>query len=189
MAQTLNLTVDQGATLQFTINFRQATPTATWTAATDYDTEDVVQPSAPNGYVYECSTAGESGSTEPTWPTTLTNTVEDGTVVWTCANPDVQPVNLSSYTAAMQIRTAPYSLGGTTSTDPEASITNVSTSQGVITLGGATGSIGVLVTGETTSNLTSKAYFYDLFVISPSDIRTMVVSGKITVNNNVTVVS
>jgi len=37
-----------------------------------------------NGYYYECTTAGTTGVTEPTWPTIVGNTVTDGTVVWTC---------------------------------------------------------------------------------------------------------
>ena len=47
---------------------------------------DRVEPSTPNGYVYECTTAGTThASTEPTWPTTGigSSTVSDGTVVWT----------------------------------------------------------------------------------------------------------
>jgi len=39
---------------------------------------------AARAYVYECTTAGTSGSSEPTWPTTPGNTVNDGDVVWTC---------------------------------------------------------------------------------------------------------
>lgn len=41
-------------------------------------------PSAPNGYAYKVTTAGTSGATEPTWPTTINNTVADGSIVWTC---------------------------------------------------------------------------------------------------------
>jgi hypothetical protein len=37
-----------------------------------------------NGYYYECTTAGTTGATEPTWPIIPGNTVVDGTVTWTC---------------------------------------------------------------------------------------------------------
>lgn len=57
-----------------------------WVAATANVVGDRVEPTTPNGYVYECTTAGTThASVEPTWPTTGigTSTVSDGTVVWT----------------------------------------------------------------------------------------------------------
>ncbi len=44
---------------------------------------DLVVPNPANGYVYECSTAGTSGDTAPTFPTGSGATVTDGTAVWT----------------------------------------------------------------------------------------------------------
>ena len=43
----------------------------------------IVTPTTPNGHYYRCTTAGTTGSTEPTWTTTLYGTVADNTVVWT----------------------------------------------------------------------------------------------------------
>lgn len=55
-----------------------------WAATTAYSLGARVQPTTPNGYVYECTTAGTSAGSEPTWPTgAIGNTVVDGTVVWT----------------------------------------------------------------------------------------------------------
>lgn len=34
--------------------------------------------------IFQCTTAGQSGSTEPTWNATVGATTSDGTVVWTC---------------------------------------------------------------------------------------------------------
>ncbi len=36
-----------------------------------------------SGLVFECTTAGTSGSSEPTWPTDIGSTLTDNTVVWT----------------------------------------------------------------------------------------------------------
>jgi len=44
---------------------------------------DTVIPTTPNGRIYKCTTAGTTGSGEPTWPTTAAGTVTDGTAVWT----------------------------------------------------------------------------------------------------------
>jgi hypothetical protein len=45
----------------------------------------VVQPVTANGFVYVCTVAGNSGSTEPVWPTTIGTTVTDGGVTWNCS--------------------------------------------------------------------------------------------------------
>lgn len=55
-----------------------------WAASTAYSVGNFVKPINENGYHYECTTAGTSGSSEPSWPTTPGQTVNDGTVVWTC---------------------------------------------------------------------------------------------------------
>lgn len=55
-----------------------------WAATTAYALNYRVVPASRNGYVYKVSTAGTSASSAPTWPTTIENTVVDGTVTWTC---------------------------------------------------------------------------------------------------------
>lgn len=59
-----------------------------WAATTVYADNstspgDTVKPTSHNGYYYECTTGGTSGSSEPTWSTTLGGTTTDGTVTWT----------------------------------------------------------------------------------------------------------
>ena len=56
----------------------------TWAASTAYDLTEYVKPVVANSHSYECTTAGTSAGTEPTWPTTDELTVSDGTAVWTC---------------------------------------------------------------------------------------------------------
>jgi hypothetical protein len=60
---------------------------AAWAATTAYTAGDQRKPTTPNGYRYTATT-GTSDASEPTWPTTLGDTVVDGTVTWTCAVAD-----------------------------------------------------------------------------------------------------
>ncbi|RLC62269.1 MAG: hypothetical protein DRI01_07145, partial [Chloroflexi bacterium] len=57
----------------------------TWAASTSYEVGARVVPTTSNGFYYECITAGTSSDTEPTWPTTIGDTVTDGDVTWVCA--------------------------------------------------------------------------------------------------------
>jgi hypothetical protein len=50
----------------------------------DYSVGTIVTPATRNGYLYKCTTAGTTGASEPTWPTTTNDTVTDGSVEWTC---------------------------------------------------------------------------------------------------------
>ena len=61
---------------------------ADWEASTAYSVGDFVAPTTQNGKRYECTTAGTSDSSEPTWPTTAGGTVEDNTATWTCRAED-----------------------------------------------------------------------------------------------------
>lgn len=46
------------------------------------------RPTAPNGFEYECTNAGQTHSEEPNWPQTIAETVDDGSVEWTCRDFD-----------------------------------------------------------------------------------------------------
>jgi len=66
--------------------FRPETSYSDWAALTVYGLNVFVTPTVPNGFCYQCTTAGTSGAGEPVWPVIPGNTVADGTVVWTCRN-------------------------------------------------------------------------------------------------------
>ena len=72
-------------TNQFTGLYATLKGTA-WQVSTAYSLGDIVVPTTgkENGYRYECTTAGTSDSSEPTWPATVGATKTDGTVTWTC---------------------------------------------------------------------------------------------------------
>lgn len=56
-----------------------------WAASTAYVLGDKRVPSIglENGFIYECTTAGTSGASAPTWPIVEGATVADNTVTWT----------------------------------------------------------------------------------------------------------
>ena len=56
-----------------------------WAASASFSVGDVRRPSVSygTGLWFRCTTAGTSGSSEPTWPTDIASTVTDGTCVWT----------------------------------------------------------------------------------------------------------
>jgi len=62
---------------------------ATWAPSTTYTagTNNYIFPTVLNGVVYKSTGSCTSGTAEPTWPTTLTNRVTDGTCTWTAAWP------------------------------------------------------------------------------------------------------
>lgn len=67
---------------------------------------DTIIPTTPNGHLYRCSaTTGNTGSGEPTWPTTAGGTVTDGGVTWTEMTPDFEAgTNLTEVTGGSYAR-------------------------------------------------------------------------------------
>lgn len=54
-----------------------------WAPSTAYEEGQYVY-HGDTGYIYKCTTAGISSSLEPTFPETVGDTYNDGSVVWTC---------------------------------------------------------------------------------------------------------
>jgi lambda family phage minor tail protein L len=58
---------------------------AAWAASTAFSVGDIRRATTDqaSGLFFRCTTAGTSGSSEPSWPTDITSTVTDNTCVWT----------------------------------------------------------------------------------------------------------
>lgn len=100
------------------------------------------------------------------------------TLTWKTGTP-AAAVDLTGYTARMQLRASP------SAATTVVSITDVPSSQGVITLGGVAGTIEIFINDATTTLITAGGV-YDLELIAPSTDVTRLVQGKYTISPNVT---
>lgn len=78
----------KGATGYDPTYVRDLMTSATWKPVTPYGAYQYVRPTTPNGYQYACIDGGRSGGDEPTWPTTVGDTVNDADIVWQCVAAD-----------------------------------------------------------------------------------------------------
>lgn len=97
------------------------------------------------------------------------------TLTW--LEPNKTPINVTGYTARMHVR----ELANSAST-----ILELTTSNTTITLGGATGTIDLLVSANTTANLTPGLYVYDLEMVSGGGEVSRIVEGNFVVKAEVT---
>jgi hypothetical protein len=85
-------------------------------------------------------------------------------------------VNITGYTARMQLRSLPN--------DPIAVLTLTNTSG--ITIDGPTGTLAVRITAAQTAAIIAGPYYYDLEITSPTGVKTRIVQGELNVNAEVT---
>lgn len=96
----------------------------------------------------------------------------DFTTTVTVNGSDGSPTNLLNYTGAAQIRKSYYS---TTANSFSVSVSNASA-----------GELTVSMTAANTANLTPGRYVYDLLITSPTNVKTRVVEGVVTLLPSVT---
>lgn len=80
-----------------------------WEATTAYSVGDRVQPVGGNGYVYECTVAGTSDSSEPTWPVPPSGygtTVTDDGVTWALQKPQNETTEIKIATSSAGLDSA-----------------------------------------------------------------------------------
>jgi hypothetical protein len=87
------------------------------------------------------------------------------------------PINLTGYTAALQIRDT-YA---DTTTD-----LSLSSPNGGITITAATGTLAITATAEQTGAIAAGNYVYDLEITSSGGVVTRLIQGKISVSPQVT---
>ena len=86
-------------------------------------------------------------------------------------------INLTNYTAAMQLR-SDYS-------SADAVLSLSSPSNGIV-ITGATGLITITITDTQTAALSANAFVYDLEITSASNVKTRLIQGSVTVSPEVT---
>lgn len=89
---------------------------------------------------------------------------------------DNVPVDLTTYTARMQVREKYTS---------KTAVIDITTENGGITLGGEDGTIDLNISHEVTSLIIAKEYVYDLELISSSNVYRLI-EGKFVVTPEVT---
>lgn len=97
------------------------------------------------------------------------------TLTW--ADPAKNPINLTGYTARMQVRETAAS---------NTVVLELTTSNTRITLGGTAGTVTINVNAATTTSLTPGKYVYDLEVVSGGGEVTRLVEGNFIVKAEVT---
>ena len=97
------------------------------------------------------------------------------TLTWT--DPAKNPINLTGYTARMQVRDTAAS---------SSVILELTTSNTRITLGGTAGTVSLNVAANVTANLVPGLYVYDLEVVSGGGEVTRLVEGNFNVKAEVT---
>ena len=108
------------------------------------------------------------------------NTVIDQGADWYITfiyeQPDGTPVNITNYTAALQVRTSPLA---------RTAVLTLTNTSG-ITITGNTGTIACHATNAQTAAILNGKYAYDLEITSPQNVVTRLVQGTIEVSPQVT---
>jgi hypothetical protein len=89
---------------------------------------------------------------------------------------DQIPIDLSGYSSRLQVRQAHYS---------ENTIISLVSGSG-ISIGGSAGTIDIFISASETSNFPPGTHFYDLEIISPSNIVDRLIEGRFNVTPEVT---
>ena len=181
MAVVYNVEIDQGA--DWYINFVYNQPaeitnvvgngtTVTFTATNGFTAGQTVSISGvlPSQYNFQNVSVASATASNFTVTNSATGVYISGGIAYA-------PVNLTSYTAELQIRSLPSS--------PDAVLT-LSTSNGGIAITALTGTIACHATAAQTTLIDEGTYYYDIEITSLSGIVTRVAQGQVIVSAEVT---
>lgn len=182
MAVTYNLEIDQGA--DWFINFVYNQPaeitnissdgtTVTFTAVNGFTNGQKVSITGvlPSQYNFQDVTIASATASSFTVTNGATGVYISGGIAYA-------PVNLTSYSAKLQIRSLP--------SDPDAVLTLTTVNNGGITITPLTGTIACHATAAQTTLIDEGTYYYDIEIKSVSDIVTRVAQGQVIVSAEVT---
>lgn len=181
MAVTYNTTIDQGA--DWYINFEYNQPaeitdissngtTVTFTAVNGFTVGQTVSITGVLPSQYNFQNVTVASATANTF--TITNSA---TGVYISGGLAYSPVNLTGYTAELQIRSYPNS-------DPELTL---STDAGEgITITALTGNVECHATAAQTRSIDAGTYVYDIEITSSTGIVTRLAQGQVIVSPEVT---
>lgn len=181
MAVSYNTTIDQGADWFITFIYNQPAEitnitangtTITVTAVNGFTNGQVASISGvnPSQYNLQNFTIASTTNSQFTITSPITGTYISGGLAYA-------PVNLTGYTAALQIRSLP--------SDPTA-VLSLATGGNGITLTALTGAINVHATAAQTTAIDEGTYYYDIELTSTSGIVTRIAQGQVIVSAEVT---
>jgi hypothetical protein len=180
MAAIYNTTIDQGADWFITFIYKQPAEitnitangtTVTYTAVNGFSAGQIVSIDGAQPYIYNLQNVAIN--TASTSQFTVTN---GATGIYINGGLATAPVNITGYTAALQLRSLPSDATAVLS------LTNGSG----ITITGSTGTIAVTATATQTGNIDEGPYYYDLEITSPTGVVTRVAQGQVVVSAQVT---
>ena len=181
MAVVYNVEIDQGS--DWYINFVYNQPaeitnisangtTVTYTAVNGFTAAQKVSISGvlPSQYNFQNVSVASATASDFSITNGATGTYISGGIAYA-------PVNLTSYTAELQIRSLPSS--------PDAVLT-LSTSNNGIAITALTGTIACHATAAQTTLIDEGTYYYDIEITSLSGIVTRIAQGQVIVSAEVT---
>jgi hypothetical protein len=180
MAVQYNVEIDQGADWYITYIYKQPAEitnitsngtTVTFTAVNGFSAGQIVSIDGVTPYVYNLQNVAIASASSTQF--TVTNGATGNYISGGIAT---APVNITNYTAALQLRSLP--------SDATAAL-SLTTGAG-ITIAGSTGTISLHATAAQTRVIDEGPYYYDLEITSPTNIVTRIAQGQAVVLAEVT---